>query len=460
MIHIGYFSLLLFCISTNMIHSMEFKQELPYMPSNVFTPNTSPYSQLSTTRNSYPWNDNNFNKRNLANPMDFGGNPTLEELVNSAPSSSSRTPPERLNLSFLDSTTIPSAFDCPPSTSINIYNQFLSSKADNPYQGGTTQNTFFHPQPNRTYDSYSWNNNNFNKTNSANPMDFGGNPTLEELINLKTIPSDGFSITFPEQASPLLPSLDLITIFASSGNTCPHSQQQPKVIPKLYHMTPEELANSALSSSSRTITKKRKSALSDDEDSAVFDRESDEQETFISKQGPKKRQYLDSPFKQLKISDDYFYIIKCTCLKTQRAQSLSALLSNHKNHLKNHPSPKKHTKVPTPEKIGEYVRLNAQQPKKSLLYLIPCPKCNDHISCSTFSLSSLKNSLSTHLSNQHKDLPGKLSNSYIEKNVKIVIAKKKLSLKEINKLNKKTIYDVATFKALNNFDQIITLLPS
>jgi len=375
MIHIGYLSLLLFCISTNMIHSMDFKQELPqsfYMPSNVFTPNTSSYPQLNTTHNSYLWNDNNFDKKNLANPMDFGGN-----------------------------------------------------------------------------------------------------PTLEELINPKTIPSDGFSITFPEQPSPLFPSLDPIIIFASPDNTCHHSQQRPKVT----HMTPEKLVSSALPSSPRTPPERlnlssldpttipsafdylpsasiniNNQSLSSKADnsyqgdaiqnttsllqkfvptikkrkSLLFD-----QEIFISEE--KKRQYLNSPLKQLQIPNDCFYTIKClTCNTTQRAQSLSGLVSNYKRHLKNNLLSKKHTKVSTPQKISEYVHKNAQQAKKSLLYLIPCPECHNHISYSTFSLSALRQNLSVHLKKKNEEQLNKLSNSYIERNVKIFIAKEKWSFQQIN----------------------------
>jgi len=98
----------------------------------------------------------------------------------------------------------------------------------------------------------------------------------------------------------------------------------------------------------RSSIKTESPASFDSEYSTVFGQEFNNQKIPIPEQRSKKRQYLHSFQKCLKIPNDCFYTLEyCqVCPKTHRAQSFSSLLSNYKVHLiRKHPQKKTKTKT-------------------------------------------------------------------------------------------------------------------
>jgi len=184
----------------------------------------------------------------------------------------------------------------------------------------------------------------------------------------------------------------------------------------------------------------------------------------------------DEFFRNSNISDDHFYTIECLrCSKIIRARNLSRLVSNYQKHFNNYLS-RAHKKTFTYKEIRHYVKQHVKKPNKYLLYLIPCPEDSNHISHSACGQAALENNLSDHLSKIYPGLPNEFINFYIKQNVKIFTTKRNFPLQKINELKRAgklksiydaatlydatTLYDVATCKALNNFDQILELLPS
>jgi len=374
MIHIGYFSLLFFCISANMTHSMDGFMDL--------TQNTPHLQTEEESYDSWRWNSINFNETSdnfIPSPL---------ETVTPAELALLQAQKNRNDLwkcNFINNSTF-SQFEfsdqgCPT----------LPEKYSNPsdifpemfYTTDRSSNSQPQPEaPNLSISSSSSRKRYSLSAESKNINNFMDLTQQSSTENLETIP------------------------------------QQP-ILKNLSPML-NELPSS-----------KTKSFISfDDEYSTVFDQEFDDQEIIISgqsssKQRPRKKRKLDLP-------DNTYFTITCTrCpLKPQFwARNKSQLTGNFKNHFE-----KKHSNIPEKE-IQNYIKEHLRKPKNSVQFAVNCPESECNHTAHSVQGWKLKGHLFSHISDKHPEKKRNYSTesvaTYTKKNCKqtVVPAQRKLKNK-------------------------------
>ncbi len=148
---------------------------------------------------------------------------------------------------------------------------------------------------------------------------------------------------------------------------------------------------------SQSSTKTKPSTPSDDEYSTVSDRESDDQETLILKQPPRKKRKINKKG----IPDNAYFTIICHHCFPQKKFSARrrkpSLTYRFKEHLRIiHPNI-------TEEKTKDYIDKHLKEPENLSKFLVKCPVFGcEHIARS-YQTTNLKDNILYHISSLHPD---------------------------------------------------------
>jgi len=396
MVHIGYFSLLLFCISTNMIHSMEFdvskeiKLESPLQSPENPLPMTD-FSYLTTDdKDLWGWDSANSLKITTSKEIDLLQR--QEEIYNPSKWNS-------INSSKTRESSILSWLDVISPEELDL----LQAQEE-------------------TYDPWEWYSTNSNETRNNLVRSPRKITTQEELISqTRQIPdfdTEEFS-SFENMLYPFKNIDGLQQTRSPSRQQIDYSQQlstesfetapQQPILKRLVLMLSEIDAQSS--------SKTESPMSSDVEDSTVSDQEFDDQETLISEQPPRKKLKINKK----NIPDDAcFTIVCCFCYDKHELRSPrnQVIINNFKRHIKDEYPDKDE------EETEIYIKEHLQKPRQPLQFSIRCPVTGCEYIAHVSRQSNLKRNLSNHIFKAKKhqkirsDYPEKLLIEHISKNQK------------------------------------------
>ncbi len=422
MMHLGYFSLLLFCISTNMILGMYLTQNV----SNTQTEKKTDYL--------WGWDSISFNETrddSILLPLDII---TPEELMRKKNTSFS----EQQNPFGLDPNTItfcsgdaPSKFLFPGQESLTNPEKF--SNSFDIFTGRSfTTNTPYNPEPRNL---------SISSSSSAQQSPLSSTKDIYDLMDLTKQTPDTDTEKFFNNEFQQTNSLSKQQIAERPKNPNYHSQQS---IPQNF-LTSSDKTELPVSSDNKYSTvfdrkyfSETKSSMpsdsDDDESSIVFEQKSDETKFMVHELLIKRKdnncsttdgQKIQRPRKKRKINvpSTALFTITCNhCSDKPQFQSpfKNSLLQNVKNHFN-----KKHPTI-TNKQTKNYIEKHLQKPKQLAKFSIDCPAKCGYIA-SSCRRSSLKANLFWHVlkSKEHQNIRNKYSKNslamHIDNNCKTIL---------------------------------------
>jgi len=393
MVYIGYFLLLLFCIPTNMIHSMDDFRDL--------TQNEPNLQIQEGTYDSWKWDSINFNE--TSDSFNFSLD-SIETFSGSDDTSSESeffdrecfiTFEERFSFSSL------SNFLKKSSSSLDVFSgrSFITNRSSCPQQQPEARNLpissssarqFFLPSENDFMDL------------TQQTFDFGIDKNIDVLQQISSHSKQ-------------------------QKNTNCHSQ---KPSTENFETALQQSVLQSLLPIDSQLSNRTESLMSSDvEDSTVFDPEFDDQEIFISEQPLRKKRRVNKE----DVPDDAYFTIVCDyCSHKQQFKTILKhdLIKSFKNHVKNKHSDK------TEKETKSYIKEHLRRPELFLQFSIHCSESGcKYIAYSVYRWN-LKTLLSSHISKKHQKNKGNDSiesvEAYVEDNWKKIFVPVQKQLKNGN----------------------------